>query len=34
MDTLHGIGHVTLQPEVLAAQPLVRGHHPARPTHS
>jgi cobalt-zinc-cadmium efflux system protein len=34
MDTLHGIRHVTLQPEVLAAQPLVRGHHPARPTHS
>jgi cobalt-zinc-cadmium efflux system protein len=33
MDTLHGIRHVTLQPEVLAAQPLVRGHHPGRPTH-
>jgi cobalt-zinc-cadmium efflux system protein len=25
MDTLHDIQHVTLQPEVLAAQPLVRG---------
>lgn len=33
MDTLHGIRHVTLQPEVLAAQPLVRGHRPGRPTH-
>lgn len=34
MDTRHGIRHVTLQPEVLAAQPLVRGHHPGHSTHS
>jgi cobalt-zinc-cadmium efflux system protein len=27
MDTLHGIHHVTLQPELLVAQPLVRGHY-------
>jgi cobalt-zinc-cadmium efflux system protein len=31
MEAHHGIRHVTLQPEALAAQPLVRGHHPARP---
>jgi cobalt-zinc-cadmium efflux system protein len=34
MDTLHGIRHVTLQPEVLAAQPLVRRQHPGHSTHS
>jgi cobalt-zinc-cadmium efflux system protein len=27
MDMLHGIRHVTLQPEVLAAQPLVRSNY-------
>ncbi len=32
LDTQHGICHVTLQPEVLAATPLVRAPHP--PTHS
>jgi cobalt-zinc-cadmium efflux system protein len=28
MDTHHGIRHVTLQPEALAAAPLVRATHP------
>lgn len=30
MDTQHGIRHVTLQPEALAAQPLLRGDRPPR----
>ncbi len=30
MDTQHGIRHVTLQPEALAAQPLLRGDWPPR----
>ena len=30
MDTRHGIRHVTLQPEVLVAQPLVRGDYVAQ----
>ncbi|MHB1053186.1 MAG: cation diffusion facilitator family transporter [Thiobacillus sp.] len=30
VDTQHGIRHVTLQPEVLAAQPLLRGDWPPR----
>ncbi len=30
MDTRHGIHHVTLQPEALAAQPLLRGDWPPR----
>jgi cobalt-zinc-cadmium efflux system protein len=28
MDAQHGIQHVTLQPEALAAQPLIRSHYP------
>ena len=28
MDSQHGIQHVTLQPEALAAQPLIRSHYP------
>jgi cobalt-zinc-cadmium efflux system protein len=28
MGSQHGIHHVTLQPEALAAQPLVRSHYP------
>jgi cobalt-zinc-cadmium efflux system protein len=28
VDTQHGIRHVTLQPEVLAAQPLLRATYP------
>jgi len=30
MDTRHGVRHVTLQPEALAAQPLLRGDRPDR----
>jgi cobalt-zinc-cadmium efflux system protein len=32
MDTRHGIRHVTLQPEVMQAQPLIRGPYPPHPT--
>ncbi|HET9463511.1 MAG TPA: cation diffusion facilitator family transporter [Thiobacillus sp.] len=34
MDTRHRIRHVTLQPEALAAEPLVRGDKPTPPFHS
>ncbi|MHB1144505.1 MAG: cation diffusion facilitator family transporter [Thiobacillus sp.] len=34
MDTRHGIRHVTLQPEVLTAEPLVRGLYPPPSPHS
>ncbi|MFZ3173456.1 MAG: cation diffusion facilitator family transporter [Thiobacillus sp.] len=34
MDTQHGIRHVTLQPEVMAAQPLLRGDWPPRASGS
>jgi hypothetical protein len=30
MEAHHGIRHVTLQPEALAAQPLLRGDRPDR----
>ena len=34
MDTRHGIRHVTLQPEALTAEPLVRGPYPPPSLHS
>ena len=33
MDTLHGISHITLQPEVLTAQPLMRSAYPPVAPH-